>query len=62
MNADVRKAMVELFSSLAELTKAKRKYYKAIATSKEKSEELSTLLSEVINQPRIIIDDYELDN
>lgn len=62
MKVEVKRAIEKLKTSIQEVNQAKRQYEKAIATAKVNSDKLSTLLDEIIKQPHIVIDDFELDN
>ena len=62
MNTEVGHAIRDLMASLNEVNDARIKYHQAVATAREKSEELSTLLNTILKQPHIVIDDEcELD-
>lgn len=52
----------ELLLSLHNVNKKRAEYLKAISDAREKSEELSTLTTQIIKQPHIQITDYEIDN
>lgn len=56
------KKIEELFSSLHKVTQKRLEYIKAVSEARKKSEELSTLISLIIKQPHIQINDYEIDN
>jgi len=62
MSLEIEKTIHELLIALDNLSKVRGLYKRALLTAKEKADELSALSHNLINQPHILLDEYEIDN
>lgn len=56
------KKVEALLLSLHNVTQKRLEYLQAVSEARKKSEELSTLIKQIVKQPHIQISDYEIDN
>jgi len=58
----INNEMMNLFAAIKKVSEKRKEYLEAINEARLAGDELTTLCQEIINQPHVIIDDYEIDN